>query len=264
MNKTSYISKQPNGQGLIDWLPAENHTWNTLITRQTEIVKTRASQEFLEGLERINFSRHRVPQHTEINASLKKTTGWEVEVVPALIPAKDFFTLLANKKFPAASFIRTPEELDYIQEPDIFHEFYGHVPLLTFPDYANFMEEFGKLALGVEPKDRRRLFRIFWFTIEFGLLKEKNQIRAYGGGMLSSIHETVYSVDAPGPKRVSFDALTALRTPYRIDIPQPLYYVLDCFDDLYRILDQDLLKLLEESKRLGDFPPLFEMAGEEL
>lgn len=261
MNATKYISKQPNSQGLIDWTPAENKTWNTLITRQTEILKTRASAEFLEGLERINFSKDKVPQHTEINLRLKDFTGWEVEVVPALIPAKDFFTLLANKKFPAASFIRIPEELDYIQEPDIFHEFYGHVPLLTFPDYANFMEEFGKLALSIKPKDRSRFFRIFWFTVEFGLLRTPQGIKAYGGGMLSSIHETVYSTESPIAKRLDFDPLTALRTPYRIDIPQPLYYVLNSFQDLFKILDQDLLGLLEESKALGDFKPLFEPAG---
>lgn len=261
---TKYISKIQNAEGHIDWTDAENHTWETLINRQNKEVQTRACQEFLEGLDRIQFSKKAVPQHTVINQRLKDFTGWEVEVVPALIPAKEFFTLLANKKFPAASFIRIPEELDYIQEPDIFHEFYGHVPLLTFKDYANFMEEFGKLALSVTPKDRRRLFRIFWFTIEFGLLKTDQGIRAYGGGMLSSIHETVYSVESPLAQRLPFDPLTALRTPYRIDIPQPLYYYLNKFEDLYKILDQDLIGLLEESKELGDFKPLFEPAGEEL
>ena len=262
--KTTYVSKQPNQNGLIEWSDEENQTWNALITRQTEIVRTRACAEFLEGLERIQFTKNRVPQHTEINARLKDFTGWHVEVVPALIPAKEFFTLLAGKKFPAASFIRIPEELDYIQEPDIFHEFYGHVPLLTFKDYANFMEEFGKIALSVSPKDRRRLFRLFWFTIEFGLLKSKDGIRAYGGGMLSSIHETVYSTESEIAIRENFDPLKALRTPYRIDIPQPLYYVLENFSDLYKILDQDILKLLEESKELGDFEPLFEPLTEEL
>jgi phenylalanine-4-hydroxylase len=262
--KTTYVSKYPNADGLIDWTPDEDRTWSTLITRQTEIVKTRACAEFLEGLEKINFAQDCIPQHTEINSRLRQLSGWEVEVVPALIPAKDFFTLLANKKFPAASFIRIPEELDYIQEPDIFHEFYGHVPLLTFPDYANFMEEFGKIALSVSSKDRRRLFRLFWFTIEFGLLQTKDGIRAYGGGMLSSIHETVYSLESSVPKREAFDSLTALRTPYRIDIPQPLYYVLNDFSDLYKILENDLVSLLEESKELGDFPPLFVPAGEEL
>lgn len=262
--KTKYVSKYPDEKGTIHWTGDENRTWNTLITRQSDIVKTRACPEFLEGLEKIGFSRDRVPQHSEINRRLADFTGWEVEIVPALIPAKEFFTLLANKKFPAASFIRIPEELDYIQEPDIFHEFYGHVPLLTFRDYANFMEEFGKLALSISPKDRSRLFRVFWFTIEFGLLKSQGGVRAYGGGMLSSIHETVWSVENPEPQRLPFDALNALRTPYRIDIPQPLYYVLDKFEDLFRILDQDLVGLLERSKELGDFPPLFEPAGAEL
>lgn len=257
---TSYISKIPNQNGLIDWTDAENHTWETLINRQNHEVQTRACQEFLEGLERIQFSKKAVPQHTVINKRLKDFTGWEVEVVPALIPAKEFFTLLANKKFPAASFIRIPEELDYIQEPDIFHEFYGHVPLLTFKDYANFMEDFGKLALSVSPKDRSRLFRIFWFTIEFGLLDTQDGVRAYGGGMLSSIHETIYSVESSVPQRLPFDPLSALRTPYRIDIPQPLYYVLNKFEDLYKILDQDLLATLALSKEMGDFKPLFEKA----
>ena len=126
------------------------------------------------------------------------------------------------------------------------------------------MEEFGKIALSVDSKDRRRLFRLFWFTIEFGLVRTEKGIRAYGGGMLSSIHETVYSVESDVPKREPFDALTALRTPYRIDIPQPLYYVLERFTDLYKILDQDIVELMKKSKELGDFEPLFEPAGEEL
>ncbi|MGE3610093.1 MAG: phenylalanine 4-monooxygenase [Bacteriovoracaceae bacterium] len=261
---TKYISKQPNEKGLIEWSSDENHTWNKLITRQTEIIKNRACPEFIEGLEKIQFSTDRIPQHNEINQRLKEFTGWQVEVVPALIPAKEFFTLLANKKFPAASFIRIPEELDYIQEPDIFHEFYGHVPLLTNQPYAQFMEEFGKLALSIPSKDRRRLFRLFWFTIEFGLVKTQLGTRAYGGGMLSSIHETVYCIDSDTPKREPFDALTALRTPYRIDIPQPLYYVLNHFEDLFKILDLNVKSLLEESKELGDLAPLFEPLTEEL
>jgi phenylalanine-4-hydroxylase len=262
--KTTYVSKLPDENNVIHWTQTEDETWSSLIHRQNEIVKTRACDEFLEGLDRIRFGLDHIPQHTEINRCLKNFTGWQVEIVPALIPAKEFFSLLANKKFPAASFIRTPEELNYIQEPDIFHEFYGHVPLLTFKDYANFMQEFGKLALSASPKDRSRLFRIFWFTIEFGLVKTSHGIRAFGGGMLSSIHETVYSTDSTVPVREKFDVLKSLRTPYRIDIPQPLYYVLDNFSDLYKIMDQDILSLMEESKVLGDFEPLFTPAGEEL
>lgn len=263
MKATKYVSKLPDKSGIIHWTPEENKTWATLMARQTGIVKPRASKEYLQGLERLNFPSDRVPQYAEINKVLGEHTGWAVEQVAALIPATEFFTLLSNKKFPAASFIRIPEELDYIEEPDIFHELFGHVPLLTFPEYASYMQRFGQLALSIRPKDRRRLFRLFWFTIEFGLLKQDGAIRAYGGGILSSIEETVYCIDSAVPKRVPFDVLTTLRTPYRIDIPQPLYYVLEKFSDLFNILDQDIVGLLEKSKELGDFEPLFPPAADE-
>lgn len=264
VNKTKYISKYPNQDDIIDWTNDENQTWSKLILRQNEIIKHRACDEFFVGLDTIGFSLDRVPQHRDLNRRLKDLTGWAVEPVAALIPANEFFTLLANKKFPAASFIRIPEELDYIQEPDIFHEFYGHVPLLTNKAYADFMERFGKLALSIDPGWRRRLFRLFWFTIEFGLLKKNNEFRAYGGGMLSSVSETVYCVDSPIPKRVPFDILNCFRTPYRIDIIQPQYFVLNQFEDLYTILDHDIKQLMKDAKSLGDFPPLFEIVGEEL
>jgi len=260
--KTKYVSKDTGPHGLIDWTPEENQTWKTLFERQSTLVKKYGCVEYLEGLERIQFTPDKVPQHLEVNKRLKSFNGWEVEVVPALIPAKEFFTLLSNKKFPAASFIRVPEELNYIQEPDIFHELYGHTPLLTYKEYGDFMQEFAKIALSMEPKDRPRLFRLFWFSIEFGLLREHNQLKAYGGGILSSIEETVYCIEDKKAQRVNFDALTALRTPYRIDIPQPLYYVLEKFSDLYRILDHNIPQLVQESKELGDFPALFEPAQE--
>ncbi len=262
--QTKYVSKYPNSEGKIEWTLAEDHTWQTLILRQNEIVKNRASDEFITGLDMIDFSMNSVPQHKILNERLGDLTGWAVEPVAALIPANEFFTLLANKKFPAASFIRIPEELDYIQEPDIFHEFYGHVPLLTNKHYADFMEQFGKLALTVDPGWRRRLFRLFWFTIEFGLVKTTKGVRAYGGGMLSSVSETVYSVESNIPKRVPFNALECLRTPYRIDIMQPQYFVLEKFEDLYTIFDQDIKALMKQAKAMGDHPPLFEVVGEEL
>jgi phenylalanine-4-hydroxylase len=258
MKSIAYESKKPDNHGLIPWDQDEDITWKTLTERQDEIISTRACEQFLEGQRRIGFTKNKVPQHVDVNKTLRSYTGWETEVVPALIPATEFFTLLANKKFPAASFIRRREQLDYLEEPDIFHEFYGHVPLLTYKPYADYMQEFGKIALTLEGKDRFRLFRVFWFSIEFGLLRQKGAVKAYGGGILSSIHETVYAIDSAVPKRVPFDALTALRTPYRIDIPQPLYYVLDRFEDLYKILDNNILELLEESKELGDLPALFE------
>ncbi len=260
-NGHKYISKFPNEKGLIEWDQLENQTWEKLITRQREIIKNRACDEFIHGLELIQFSQQKVPQPKDVNERLMSTTGWQIKPVEALIPAEEFFTLLANKTFPAACFIRIPEELDYIQEPDIFHELYGHCPLLTNQVYANFMFEFGKLALKASPKDRRRLFRIFWFTIEFGMINTKNGLRAYGGGILSSINETVYCTDSPIPVKMDFDPLNSLRTPYRIDIIQPLYYVINSFDDLYNLLNLDLLEMVQESKKLGDFNPLFKIEG---
>lgn len=264
MEKTKYISKSLNNKGLIDWTEQENETWNKLITRQMETIKNRASDEFIQGLKDIEFPHDKVPQHLDINNRLADFTGWKVEPVPALIPAKDFFNLLANKFFPAASFIRVPEDLDYIQEPDIFHEFFGHVPLLTIKPYADFMENFGKLALEIEPALRRRLFRLFWFTIEFGLVKTDKGIKSYGGGILSSVGETIYSLENDNVKRVPFKIMDCLRTPYRIDIMQPQYFVLDKFEDLFKILNHDIKNLLIESKSLGDYDPLFEVSGEEL
>ena len=256
MKGHTYISNPVDDQGFVEWSETENQTWSKLIDRQKDIVIGRASKEYLKGLEILDFSEDEIPQLPHVNKKLDEYTGWGVEPVPALIQPQEFFTLLANKKFPAATFIRVPEEMDYLQEPDIFHEVYGHTPLLTNQAYADFMEKFGKLALKAQPKDRRKLFRLFWFTIEFGLVKTADGLRAYGGGILSSIGETQYCLTEKSEK-VSFDALTVLRTPYRIDIMQPMYFVLNSFDDLFTILDQDILGLLEKAKEMGDLPAKF-------
>ena len=251
-----YESRMPDSNGDINWTETENQTWSTLINRQTEIVKARACDEFMRGLEILDFPKDRIPQLYELNEKLHEATGWGVEAVPAVIQPKEFFTLLANKKFPAATFIRTPEELDYLQEPDIFHEVYGHCPLITNQAYADFLEKFGRLALEVESKDRRLLFRLFWFSIEFGLLQTDSGLKAYGGGILSSIGETQYCL-TDSPEVQKFEVLNVLRTPFRIDIMQPVYFVLDKFEDLFTLLDGDVLTKLEESKKLGSFPAKF-------
>jgi phenylalanine-4-hydroxylase len=251
-----YISNPVDENGYVEWSETENSTWKTLVKRQSEIVKGKCSKEFEKGLELLNFSPDFIPQIPDINKILDEHTGWGVEAVPALIQPAAFFDLLANKRFPAATFIRTPEELDYLQEPDIFHEIYGHTPLLTNQAYADFMEKFGKLALKADPKDRRRLFRLFWFTIEFGLVEHEDGLKAYGGGILSSIGETQYCLTDQCEK-IKFDILEVLRTPYRIDIMQPLYFVLNDFNDLFTILDEDILGLINKSKELGDHEPKY-------
>jgi phenylalanine-4-hydroxylase len=255
MKGQKYVSNPVDESGYVKWSDIENETWTNLINRQSDIVKDRACDQYMEGLKILNFQSE-VPQIPELNKKLDECTGWGVAPVPALIQPKEFFELLANKRFPAATFIRTPEEMDYLQEPDIFHEVYGHTPLLTNQAYADFMEKFGNIALKADPKDRRRLFRLFWFTIEFGLLKTKDGFKAYGGGILSSIGETQFALSDNNEKE-KFDILNVLRTPYRIDIMQPLYYYLEDFDELFTILDHDILGILAEAKRLGDFDPKY-------
>jgi len=256
MKAQKYISKPVDNKGFVDWSETETEIWKKLFLRQKDIIKGRACNQFIEGLDVLGYNEESIPQIPKINEVLEKITGWGVEPVPAVIQPSEFFTLLANKRFPAATFIRTPEDLNYIQEPDIFHEIYGHTPLLVHQAYGDFLEKFGKLALAAEPKYRRKLFNIFWFSIEFGLTETADGLRAYGGGILSSIGETQYCL-GPEPERVAFDALEVVRTPYRIDIMQPKYFVIDKFEDLFTILDQDILPIIDEAKKLGDRDPLY-------
>ena len=185
-------------------------------------------------------------------------TGWKTAAVPALINFGEFFRLLANKQFPVATFIRTREQFDYLQEPDIFHEVFGHCPLLTNPAFAHFTHTYGKLGLKASKEDRVFLARLYWFTVEFGLVKSGNDLKIYGGGILSSPGETVYSLDSDIPLRQPFTVLDALRTPYRIDIMQPLYYILPSFDHLFDIAEMDIMTWVEKAKSHGLFPALFD------
>lgn len=256
MIEEAYESKKPDSQGYVQWESVENTTWGQLVERQEKLLPGIACDQFMQGLEYLEFSKSEVPQLPEVNKKLDACNGWGVEPVPAIIQPQEFFTLLSKKRFPAATFIRRPEHMDYLQEPDIFHEVFGHTPLLANKAYGDFMEQFGNIALQAEPKLRRRLFRLFWFTIEFGLVKTDHGLRAYGGGILSSPGETAYCLTDKSEK-APFDVLNALRTPYRIDIMQPYYFVLEKFDDLFTILDQDILGKLQEAKELGDFEPKF-------
>ena len=256
--KTSnYVAKPVDDQGNAVYTDDENLVWHDLIIRQIPIVTGRACDEYMHGIDLINFPKDRIPQCPEVSRVLKATTGWTLEPVPALIPFDQFFDLLANKKFPAATFIRHRDELDYLQEPDIFHEVFGHCPLLTNQAYADFTQTYGKLALHASHEDRVMLAKLYWFTIEFGLIKTKEGLRIYGGGILSSKGETIYSLESPTPQRKSFDALEVLRTPYRIDIKQPIYYVIDSFDVLFQLIDMDLFALIREARQLGMHPALY-------
>lgn len=252
-----YVAKKADANGFIHFTDEENETWNILIERQDAIVAQYACQDFLDGLATLNMPRDRVPQCADINKVLNQCTGWSVTPVAAIIPQTEFFTLLAKRQFPAASFIRRRDHLDYLPEPDIFHEFYGHCPLLTNQAYADFVEWYGKSALQADRRGQKILTRLFWFTIEFGLLQHHDEIKVYGGGILSSKEETIYAATSAIPKRIPLDELQALRTPYRYDEIQKLYYTISSMKDLYRIQNMDLLKLLEQAHIHGDIEPSF-------
>ena len=194
MKTTQYVARQPDDNGFIHYPETEHQVWNTLITRQLKVIEGRACQEYLDGIEQLGLPHERIPQLDEINRVLQATTGWRVARVPALIPFQTFFELLASQQFPVATFIRTPEELDYLQEPDIFHEIFGHCPLLTNPWFAEFTHTYGKLGLKASKEERVFLARLYWMTIEFGLVETDQGKRIYGGGILSSPKETVYSL----------------------------------------------------------------------
>jgi len=252
---SAYLAHTPNSAGRIDYSARENATWQTLMTRQTAAIRDVACKEYLHGLELLKLPADRVPQIPEVNTVLRRETGWEVEAVPALIPFEKFFALLAQRKFPAATFIRTPEEMDYLQEPDIFHEIFGHTPMLTHPGFAAFTEHYGKLGLAASKEERVYLARLYWFTVEFGLVHPPGQpLQIYGGGILSSIGETHYAVHDPAAEHRPFTALEALRTPYRIDIMQPRYFVLESLDALYALTQTDLMSLVSQAMQLGLLP----------
>lgn len=255
---TAYIAHQPDADGFIQYSETEDQTWAFLIKRQLALLPGRASKAYLHGLELLDFPQDRVPQLSEVNAKLQAATGWHVEPVPALIPFGTFFELLANKKFPAATFIRTPEQMDYLQEPDIFHELFGHCPLLTDPIFAEFAHQYGQLGLAATPKQRVYLARIFWYTVEFGLIREAEGLRIYGAGILSSPGETQYALTDPKVVYHDFSLELALRTPYRIDIFQPQYFVIDSFAQIFHAMQPSILDKIATAQALGDLPPLFE------
>ena len=254
-----YVAYKPDEQGFIQYTPEEHHVWAQLFTRQQALLPGRASDEFLDGLTRLNLTANHIPPLPDISARLKVLTGWTVEPVEALISARAFFELLASRRFPAATFIRAQEALDYVTEPDIFHELFGHCPMLTHPVYADFIHDYACQVLRFPEKDWALFQRLFWFTVEFGLINTPLGVRAYGGGILSSISETVYSVENEVALRALFSPVAIFRTPYRIDRLQPIYYVIDDYQQLYDFSASNVSLLLARARELGEYPPLFEV-----
>ncbi len=255
-----YTSKTPDADGIFHYSAEEDAVWGELFDRQMANLQGKIAPEYLAGVKKLGLTNAQVPQIKDIDTRLGDLTGAGVEGVPAIIPPSQFFDLLSQRRFPVATFLRYREDMDYIEEPDIFHEVFGHCPLLTNRDYADFIERFGKIAVRLGKPYSWRLFRLFWFTIEFGMIRTPDGLRGYGAGIASSPSELDHAMSST-PEMVDFDLLTVFRTPYRIDIVQPVYFVIDSFEQLAAALDADIAGLIDRAKELGDLPARFEKAA---
>lgn len=226
----------------------EHGMWKALFDHQAQVLPARACAEFLDGLERLNLVSDRIPQFDRLSDGLQKLTGWRVVAVPSLVPDDVFFDHLANRRFPAGQFIRRPEQIDYIEEPDVFHDVFGHVPMLAHPVFADYMQAYGKggqRALN-EFGALRNLARLYWYTVEFGLIAKPEGLRIYGSGIVSSRAESIYAVESPSPNRIAFDLERVMRTEYRIDDFQESYFVINSFDELFAETYKDFAALYEK------------------
>ena len=243
-------------QGFENYTDTDHSTWRTLARRQREILKGRIADQFLEGLDRLSIGEEGIPDFRVMNRRLKAATGWEVVAVPGLIPDLAFFRLLADRKFPAGFWIRRPDQIDYIEEPDIFHDVFGHVPLIMQPIYADYLAAYGRAGLvAAEHGALKRLARLYWYTVEFGLARTPEGLRIVGAGIASSPGETVFALESPSPNRVGFDLGRVMRTLYRIDDFQETYFVLDGVE-AWPSLDLDrLIPLWKELEAQEDIQP---------
>ena len=239
-----------------DWggyTEAEHALYRRLYARQSRLVSSYACEEYNRALAGLDAAQA-IPEFAAVSKLLRAATGWEIVAVPGLIPDEAFFKHLANRRFPATVWLRTPEEFDYIVEPDVFHDFFGHVPLLFERQYADHLCEYGKGGLkALRLGGLKYLARLYWHTIEFGLIRTPQGVRAYGAGLLSSGGELAYAIEDPRPRRIDFDLMRAMRTPYKIDAYQDRYFVIDGFVQLLEETAPDFKPHYEALGRLADF-----------
>lgn len=220
------------------YTPGEHAVWDTLYERQAALLPGRACDEFMRGLDALNLHRGGIPDFRQVNEDLNRLTGWTVVAVPGLVPDDVFFEHLANRRFVSGQFIRKPDQLDYLQEPDIFHDVFGHVPMLTDPVFADYMQAYGEGGRRAMGRGQlHNLARLYWYTVEFGLLETAKGLRIYGAGIVSSRTESIFALDDPSPNRIGFDLERVMRTPYRIDDFQQAYFVIP---SLQALLDATL------------------------
>jgi phenylalanine-4-hydroxylase len=234
---------------------ADHHTYRRLYERQSSLLDGLACDAFIAALPLLGVKDH-VPRFEEINERLKPATGWEIVAVPGLIPERPFFDLLAKRRFPVTDWIRAPEEFDYIVEPDVFHDLFGHVPLLFNPVFADYVQRYG--AGGLKAHDLgagELLSRLYWYTIEFGLIQQADGLRAYGAGIISSAGELRHSVTSSEPQRIALNLLRCMSTRYKLDDYQSTYFVIDSFEQLFDLSAPDFTPLYEAVRFSGELAP---------
>jgi phenylalanine-4-hydroxylase len=240
-----------------DWqryTAAEHALWDTLFARQAAMLEGRVAPEFLAGIEVLRMSKPGIPDFEELSERLRRATGWSVVAVPGLIPDEEFFANLARRRFVAGRFIRKPEQIDYLEEPDVFHDVFGHVPLLADPVFADYMQAYGEGGLrAMRHGAIHRLARLYWYTVEFGLIRGADGLKIYGAGIVSSNSESLFALESDSPHRLRFDLRRVMRTKYRIDDFQRNYFVIDSFEQLLRqTLDTDFGPLYSQLEALPD------------
>lgn len=240
-----------------DWesyTPQDHAVWDELFARQAAMLPNRAVKEYMNGLDVLRMTRPGIPNFEELSERLMKRTGWQVVAVPGLVPDRMFFEHLANRRFVAGRFIRRPDQLDYLQEPDVFHDVFGHVPLLAHPVFGDYMQAYGEGGLRAADLGAiENLARLYWYTVEFGLIRQGQDLKIFGAGILSSYGESLFALDDPSPNRIAFDLKRLMRTKYRIDDYQQSYFVIDSFDDLLRqTIEMDFAPLYEELRQQDD------------
>lgn len=264
--QTKNSGSAPPGHAAADWTVPQNWSgytadqhamWDRLYAQQVELLPSRVTPKFMQGLETLRLSESGIPDFDELSERLHKLTGWSVVAVPGLVPDDVFFEHMANRRFVAGNFIRTPEQMDYLQEPDVFHDVFGHVPLLANPVFADYMQAYGEGGLrAVGENAIHHLARLYWYTVEFGLIREDDDLKLYGAGIVSSRSESVFALDDPSPNRIGFDLRRLMRTNYRIDDYQQTYFVIDSFEDLLKqTLDTDFAPIYAELADGPDYQP---------
>ena len=233
----------------------EHAIWRLLFERQQKLLKRRACREYLDGLQQLGVAAHGIPDFRRLSDILDRATGWRIVAVPGLVPDEVFFAFLAARRFPSTCFIRRRDQLDYLQEPDVFHDIAGHVPMLMSPVFADYMQAYGEGGLkAVHLGHLNHLARLYWYTVEFGLIATDDGLRIYGSGILSSAGESVYCLEDPHPHRLRFDLRRVMRTQYHIDRYQETYFVIDDFAQLFAATRPDFAPIYHEISVLPDIP----------